>query len=156
MKKPVKKTAKKAVRKTPPVAVLPRTRQTSAVGILKDVVKVIREEPLRYNQGDWIRTTDERSVGPACGTIGCVAGWVAVLTRPAKDVTGASVALADVASRARKALGLSERQADFLFGSELPGDGGYADPGSRAYMEAGVEHIESFMRSELGYKGPKL
>ena len=152
-----RKTTRKVARKRAAKESLPRTTATTPIGILKDVVKTIREEPLRYNQGDWIHKPDETEVGPACGTICCVAGWVAVLTRPKSDKDATQVQRGDVALNARRRLGLDIEQADRLFDGDPPEvKASYAPPGSRAYMEAGVRHIESFMRSELGYKGPKL
>jgi hypothetical protein len=56
--------------------------------------------------------------------------------------------------RARHALGLNSDQAFRLFdGSAISGKG---RPGTKRYVEAGVRHIEKFMRDELGYTGPKL
>lgn len=141
----------------------PRTRATTTIGILKAVVKAIREEPRRYDQGDWICRFDEYNMEwigadrlkhvPACGTIGCVAGWVDVLKRDTPIKGGSTMT---VPERARALLGLNEWQTDLLFSGGALDGLTTARPGTRAYANAGVKHIERFMRKELGYKGPKL
>lgn len=147
-------------KKTQPVEVLaPRTRATTPIAILKAVVKAIREEPKRYDQSDWVETWTPRTTKrygepkpesfPTCGTIGCVAGWVATLTRPKRErYTRSSM----VERRARKALKLDQYEAGVLF----EGDAVHGNVGTREYVERGVAHIERFMREHMGYKGPKL
>lgn len=89
--------------------------------------------------------------GPTCGTVGCVAGWVAVLTRPDPGVVPSPWV---AQSRAETVLRLSPRQADRLFSPDaVPSR---YRPGTKAYVAAGVRHIEKFMRADLGYTGPKL
>lgn len=147
---------RKKTQKNKSVELLPRTTETNAIGILKDVVKAIREEPLRYDQNEWIQFRSEDQIGPQCGTVCCVAGWVCVLTRPKSDRTGRSVLRADVSDKAKEVLGINDVEADRLFDGSPKEVCEAGTPGSRAYMEAGVRHIERFMRDELGYKGPKL
>lgn len=133
------------------MAAQPRTRVKSPIAILKAVAKEIIKEPLRYDQSDWGRVYAGRDEErPPCGTTGCVAGWVMVLTRPAQ-VTRIN-ALWDARSRATSALGLTGEQASALFhGGAVAGS-----PGTVQHAKAGVRHIERFMRTELGYTGPQL
>lgn len=131
--------------------------ETTAYALLGKVVDVIREEPRRYHQGLFLahRTStppnDQRfrheflensrhgyglahsHVAPACGTIGCVAGWVSVLLHgkfPPKDIQ----------TVARKALGLTFPQAGQLFRGSAAGEGGC----SQAHATRGIRHIERF------------
>lgn len=137
----------------------PRTRAKTPIAILKAVVKAIRAEPRRYDQGDWLdvwkpgddvrRGWPKPATMPTCGTVGCVAGWVATLTRPKRERYPRH---STVLKRAIRALRLEDWQAGELFeGQAVAGT-----PGTAAYVEAGVQHIEAFMRKHLDYTGPKL
>lgn len=136
-------------------ASVPRIRAKTPIGILKAVVRLIREEPLRYYQRDWVRVVSSRDDGkmPPCGTVCCVAGWVAVGTRPTgTDVDHYVYGLGAAYSDAKAKLGLDDIQANRLFSPYAV----HGTPGTKRYVEAGVRHIERFMRDELGYTGPKL
>ena len=141
-------------------ASVPRTRSRNPVTVLKTVVLAIRQEPRRYSQETYGEPAYEfygsRRRLPECGTVGCVALWSLIVTRDEKD-TVRRVSYGEVGWHARLRLGLTDEQAMHLF------DGGavqrIADsyrPGTKRYVEAGVRHIERFMRQHLGYKGPKL
>lgn len=154
-------------------AAVPRIRAKTPIGILKAVIKLIREEPRRYYQSDWIRTypvwrLNKRGVGgkasmPPCGTVCCVAGWVVVGKRAAYEPVEYLEHL-DAFSGAKSALGLSDSQASRLFDGLAVSNqrrfeqrkGAMPVIGTRAYAETGIRHIERFMRDELGYTGPKL
>jgi hypothetical protein len=128
---------------------LPTTTATDPVGILKDVARVILAEPLRYDQGDWLQT-DVHQHGPPCGTVGCVAGWVCVLTRRGPSFSR----FLDVMAEARDRLEISGPAAYDLFnGSAIDEDLEYGTP---AYAEAGVRHIDRWLREYLDYAGPPL
>jgi hypothetical protein len=59
---------------------------TNAYDLLSDVIAYMLEEPKRVYMGDWLIKGKDRikdtfeTDGPACGTVGCIAGNVAVLT----------------------------------------------------------------------------
>jgi hypothetical protein len=139
---------------------LARARRTP-VRILQEVARLILDEPRRYNQGDYIRTyrspeqfscetgaPEERM--PPCGTVCCVAGWVATLTRPERVKAFTDWNAAD--GKARLALGLDHDQAGELFdGMAVSGN-----PGTAQHARNGVRHIERFMRRHLGYRGGSL
>lgn len=67
-------------------AKLPTTRAKTAYGLLSAITKLIVAEPKRYSQHTFIESevapTPEVQHFPACGTVGCVAGWVVVLRGP--------------------------------------------------------------------------
>lgn len=53
------------------------------VELLEKVKQHILEEPKRLWMGDWafkVSPTDENA--PACGTVGCIAGWASLLSNP--------------------------------------------------------------------------
>jgi len=55
-----------------------------AVSILRKVKKHILEEPKRLDMENWLIVGDNVRIiygrnAPACGTVGCIAGWVNVL-----------------------------------------------------------------------------
>ncbi len=133
---------------------LPTTRAKTAYGLLSDVRRLILEEPRRYCQERYIcRVGGKRGAdvigrpnwfdgytlrAPACGTVGCVAGWVATLLRGDKfhyDTTS------DIA---RKALGLDTGQASELFDSDAFHT--TAMPQTKRYARAGAKHIQRFQQ----------
>jgi hypothetical protein len=52
------------------------------VPILRKVQKALREEPKRLRMSLWTDKLDSRfnAYAPSCGTVGCIAGWVYMLT----------------------------------------------------------------------------
>lgn len=145
-------------------ATVPRIRAKTPIGILKAVVRIIRAEPLRYYQSDWIRTFSPRKDKrmPPCGTVCCVAGWVAIGTSELKVVD--DFGWGDVRKHAMERLGIDVMQSGRLFDGDAVGaqwdyegrNGPVPEVGTKRYVEVGVRHIERFMRDELGYTGPKL
>ena len=126
---------------------IPKSRAKTAYGLLSEVKRLIVEEPKRYDQtiflsrlGDmWLEPNDY----PACGTIGCVAGWVVAIKCERILPTY------QIAEKATKILGLSPEQADELMEScalenytkkELPTEG------TRAYAKLGARHITRFQK----------
>ncbi len=78
----------------------PRSKATNSYDLLDDVSAAILAEPARANMYTWLATTREGILGrfdvidgsgvtkgvraprvPACGTVGCIAGWVTALQR---------------------------------------------------------------------------
>lgn len=67
---------------------LPYSNATNAYALLSDVITTILEEPKRLNMDDWLMTgpymvarcSANRTTAPACGTVGCISGWLATLT----------------------------------------------------------------------------
>jgi hypothetical protein len=73
---------------------LPVSKATNLYDLLDDVVTAAEEEPKRFDQGWWIGryptvtwppnsciTAHIRDIGaPACGVVGCTAGWIVVLS----------------------------------------------------------------------------
>lgn len=144
------------MKKPVPAQPVPKTRKRKPIELLKEVVKVIRAEPLRYRQSAWLYNTSDfhpSDPKPACNTVGCVAGWVAALTRTGNQLPQDGAA---VHRQAATALRLTPDQQMILFDARPNDRFDRLTPGTRAYVEAGVAHIETFMRGELGYTGPKL
>lgn len=93
--------------------------------LLRQVKRIILDEPKRLYMTTWIYTALEgESERPPCGTLGCIAGWAALLDsggadnlNKAKDaIRGKGESVAKVA---KKALELGVGQANRLF--YLPG-----------------------------------
>ena len=146
----------------------------TAYEVLDHVAEIIAEEPARYNQGCWLTTRmDEvRRVGhnvPACGTIGCVAGWVfaevagahgvACVFRQVNDSNDRGV---EISEYAQVVLGLFPVQASELFTSMalevIVAEDQGLDPreidlddiklpayGTKEYAVLGARHIRRFM-----------
>jgi hypothetical protein len=102
-----------------------RTRNAigaEAARLLRRVVRHIKAEPLRYDQDetlikvapgeDFYYTNFGYRPAPACGTVGCLAGWVAALTLPKEKAR-----TVNPIKYASLKLGLDEGQERRLFGS---------------------------------------
>lgn len=120
---------------------IPKSKAKNAFDLLSEVQRLILAEPKRYNQAVWLSHGSPKTdpAYPSCGTIGCVAGWVATLK-------GAqSTAAKHTVERATEVLGLSKDQVWDLF------DGGALDatarPGTLTYARAGVRHIRRFQKA---------
>jgi hypothetical protein len=71
------------------------TEPTITVGeVIRRLERIIRDEPLRLNMDAWLvdfagkihaEHHEPPDDLPACGTVACVAGWTAVMFRPALD-----------------------------------------------------------------------
>lgn len=64
---------------------IPHSRATNSYELLMDVVDALRAEPKRFSWGNWVRNTEfatdlDGDKFPACGTQGCLHGWVKLLT----------------------------------------------------------------------------
>ena len=67
----------------------PITKPVTAYEFFEKLIGVMKEEPARVDQGDWLRTGKENiacevkdglhGAAPACGTVGCTAGWASIL-----------------------------------------------------------------------------
>jgi len=58
---------------------IPRSRAKTAYGLVSDVIRAIKEEPKRVDMNVLSMTKSPDNGGPACGTVGCFAGWVSLL-----------------------------------------------------------------------------
>lgn len=91
--------------------------------LLRKVQRVILREPARLCMGGWLSVMSglTNHEGPSCGTVGCIAGWAALLDKPRmrsyRDMA-ASVNRFDGRStkeQAKDALGITEEQSERLF-----------------------------------------
>ena len=58
---------------------IPLSNATTAWDLLKDVKRAITEEPKRASMRVYRQEILPNKGGPACGTVGCFAGWVSLL-----------------------------------------------------------------------------
>lgn len=142
---------------------LPTSRAKTAYGLLAAICKLIVAEPKRYNQDYYLISNNNkpesflaerwRAAGrmPACGTVGCVAGWAVQLKFPEQAV--GIDRLSNTAMTAREMLGLSSEQGYDLFDHTALGKVAKTEaeiaalvaPGTEAYAALGVKHIRQFM-----------
>jgi hypothetical protein len=138
----------------------PRSDANNAYDLLDDVVACIEAEPLRLAQGTWIALGRDLSTlirlsnverGPACGTAGCVAGWMCVLKR-GDEMPG----YWGVEGRAMEMLGVYDDDDDghvalfevrTLFGGQVDDDDGHEiGYGHPEYVPLVVRRIRNFQR----------
>jgi hypothetical protein len=126
---------------------MPVSKAKTAYGLLSEIRKLILEEPKRYDQSSWL-LNDEDMFGfkygseaavavPACGTIGCVAGWVTVLKRRKPRNFLIAIEAADI-------LGLTLTQRTSLFSPKACGDREKIGPDRHA--DRGAAHIARFQK----------
>lgn len=139
-----------ATKKTP----LPTSKAKNAFDLLSDVCKVITEEPKRFNQHVFLYTKSARGDKticapkglPLCGTVGCVAGWIATLK-------GKRPRYSDTPRVARTILGLTDNQSSHLFWYAAAGD----KVQTRDHTKAGVKHIRAFQQEhEMQLKAKRV
>lgn len=170
-----------------------RSDATNAYDLLTDVAKAIREDPLKYDQNRWISRSKETfdqvlgvGVEPACGTIGCRAGWIAQLGTSPEQIDAALARHEDpygdgdtpfnnsygieMKSIAESLLGVTDRDPFFGDLQRLFDTGNlrfgqpeeeWGDdvplPGTPEYAEAGARGIEYFRdRYEERLRGTRI
>lgn len=99
--------------------VMPVSKAKTAYGLLSEIRRLILEEPKRYDQTDTVTFLSNGDdfypqPRPACGTVGCVAGWTCVLKIPHLKSKWQDEWV-DICQRAEDILGLNEHQASRLF-----------------------------------------
>lgn len=118
---------------------IPKSRAKTAYGLLSEIRALILAEPKRYDQTTFIaRENDAWSfvLGlkmPACGTVGCVAGWVATLKGP-RDFS-----YEDASMIAEDILGVPCH--DLFNGGAVK-----QRPQTAAHAKAGAHHIAKFQK----------
>ncbi len=107
---------------------LPKSTATTSWELLEDIIRAITEEPRRYAQDTWreifrddlgvsdvemsrVALVERVAEGrvPACGSIGCVAGWVTFITDEIPSYSG------DTGYKAACILGINPDQRNELF-----------------------------------------
>jgi hypothetical protein len=133
--------------KAAPKTAMPRSRAGSAYELLNDVVGAIRAEPRRLWMPTWILSRKEfkhafgTRRGPACGTAGCVAGWMVLLHDGRRRALQAARA-ESVGERAHELLGC---EPGLLFEGGVCDDRGQeVRPFTRGYVDAVVDRIRRF------------
>lgn len=120
---------------------MPKSRAKTAYGLLGEVAALILAEPKRYDQRDVLtfKTGDHETYFPACGTIGCVAGWTVALKASAPKVVAGN---GNVLGTARKILGLTEGQEYELFVDSAVG----GKSQGLTHARNGARHISQFQK----------
>lgn len=89
---------------------IPKSRAKTAYGLLGEIRALALDEPKRMEMCSWggvVGNARFRREAPACGTVGCIGGWVNVLHPKSRE------------EGARIALGITYDQADELFYGDL-------------------------------------
>lgn len=135
-------------------SLIPKSKAKNAHELLSEVAALILAEPKRYSQHRYLSLREDahrftETKFPACGTVGCVAGWVVAL----KGTAGRRTPYSSIAPRAIDILGLTGEQSGELFHADAltevltdPG-GRYPDPQTREHARAGVRHIRKFQKA---------
>lgn len=143
---------------------VPRSKAKTAWGLVMDAKRAIAEEPKRANMCLFVDKRKPERGGPACGTVGCFAGWITLLAgRPSS---------ADGDGRAKRILGAPDYADGVIdYRTVVTRDGmhfyvfnaGEGDaceettPGTPEHAKAVVARIEKFARiNEKALRARKL
>jgi hypothetical protein len=125
---------------------VPRSRAKTADGLVGDVIRAVLDEPRRVNMGEVACERLPDDGGPACGTVGCFAGWVCLLAGMRREDVGDTY-------RAERILGLNVNYYTVgRSGGEHVFNSGHGDrcwwlrPGGAAYARAVAARIQKFRR----------
>ena len=151
---------------------IPVSSATTAWGLLQAVKRAILEEPRRVNMNLYVSCINPSSSAPrgvpACGTVGCFAGWVAVLGRQHlasryEDTRDRQVIDNFTDADAQKLLGpginynIAGDEGRYVFNSGEGDACSETTPGTKAHARAVVARINKFMRvNEVALKARKL
>ena len=119
---------------------LPKSRAKTAYGLLSEIAALGLAEPKRIQMGIYLHQqgvdADPDDYYPACGTVGCIAGWTCIL----KSLGW----LGSIWGPAMELLGLNLDQANELFHDEslcaAP------DQQTKAHAKAVAKHIHRFQK----------
>lgn len=127
---------------------VPVSRAKTAWGLCADVIRAVMKEPKRVNMNVFVLRVAPEDGGPACGTVGCFAGWVALFGAPQLDRELLSVNAADEAVRL---LGNNIKywtvgpEGRWVFNSGVGDACEHTNPGTKAHARAVVTRIRKFM-----------
>ena len=131
-------------------ASIPYVSSGDRAEILRAVIKVIENEPLRYSQHTYRATPDDKdhvpiATWPTCRTVCCIAGWICAVTHP-EGIAGIPPRY-EISDRAKEAIGMVNSEGLFA-ASAL--DAYELRQGTPEYAAAGVKFIKAFARTHLG------
>jgi hypothetical protein len=135
---------------------LPRSNANTVLELLDDLKEYVQRDYRVVNMGNYICDSDPEDGGPACGTVGCFAGWTVLLAGCSNGKI--SERRSWVAEVAKKILGRDlcytfgpkGRQSFFNAGR---GDAcGTTKPGTQAHADALVARINRFIKRNGGRK----
>lgn len=135
------------------LAPLPVSTATNAYERMQEVNRAILEEPARLHMGGWClsfqdpmqaKSVSGRKSAPACGTIGCYAGWVNFLNGDYTNRVHPGLRALEILAKNEGPLSISLYNA-FL----MPVRDDYNNPlssGTRAYARAVVKRFRAIMK----------
>jgi hypothetical protein len=137
-----------------------RTKTITAANLLRKISALVLEEPRRVNMRRWISSFAGRKLAdalhgkydgdlPACGTVGCIAGWGAILLRQPHQTP-----LADTAANRMSDLLAYTNAGDWgsyeTVGALFDGDGadiGRTRPGTLCHAKAVARRIDKYIKA---------
>lgn len=148
-------------------SLIPRFRGQTSWGLLESVKRAILAEPKRIYMEGWLNTNPAYIYGPApaCGTQGCIAGWMVTETAPRDVVEMADLGNISIATLALNLLPAEvKHEASDLF---TDGSDDYRFPAypyystnprdRRRYAKEVVANIDKFMqRNKAALKAHRI
>lgn len=128
---------------------LPVFHATNAYDLLEEVIAAIEQEPRRYDQGSWFSNLEHLAYRreeceelPNCGTMACIAGWIAIGTK--REITEEAQSYRSIPTYAAAVLGF-----EYHMPSRFDDD----DDGYNDYHAANVAPVQNLFDESLsGYR----
>lgn len=121
----------------------PTTKAKNAYELLNSIIRLVRNDPKRMRMQDWGRKGNAGWVPhdqqPACGTVGCIGGWIGMLTKQDSLVKVVKILGFDIIDDFN-----DNRYIDELFFGKLVGD---HNQGTPAHAEKVIKSIKLFQKT---------
>ena len=121
---------------------IPISTARTAWGLLQAVKRAIRADPLRVDMRRFYGHCGPEEGGPACGTVGCFAGWVNILA----GYRGGNYEDAQAKMLLGPTLDYYLASGAHVFNSGYGDQCAVTRTGSKAHADALVARIDRFMR----------
>ena len=124
---------------------IPRSKAKTAWGLCQDVIRAIKKEPKLADMAVFTDVLLPEDGGPACGTVGCLAGWICRLAgQRTEDCETTAKHIIDPKGQLYYSI-VGPRNYD-VFNAGGGDRCATTEPGSRAHAHAVVTRMEKFMR----------
>lgn len=134
---------------------IPLSRARTALGLMQAVKRAILSEPKQANITVYVKHRDRCDGGPDCGTVGCVAGWIGLLSGmgriigplPVVKLLGRQLSYWLPTERTHPDSIIREDDTFDVFNSGRGDACNTTVPGTKAHAKAVVHRIDGFIEA---------
>lgn len=122
---------------------LPRSKAKTAWNLMLDVRRAIKKEPKRANMRVAFEERHPKDGGPACGSVGCIAGWICALLNRKEFFGRIGIARSVLGPRINY---YTAGDGWDVFNSGSGDSCALTRPGTKAHANAVISRIDKFMK----------